>query len=81
MVGDVENAPPSTLYFTSKLVTGVTLGRLNAALQVLTGATITGAVGNIVTLTVLLAPHAPGPAVLVVVLPQAADTKYSACIV
>ena len=40
-----------------------------------------GASGNMVTLTVLLAPHAPGPAVLVVVLPQAADKKYSATMV
>ena len=79
MVGEAEKAPPSILYCVVKFVTDVTLGNVNAALQVLAGAVITGAVGKIVTLTVLLAAH--GPAVVVVVLPQSADKKYAACIV
>ena len=78
MLGEAENAPPSILYSTLKPVTAVTVGKINADAHVPAGSVIVGAVGNITTLTVLLTPHEPGPAVLVVVLPQAAVRKYSA---
>ena len=61
--------------------TAVTVGNVNAALQVLAGAVITGAVGNITTLTVLLTPHKPVPAVAVAVPPQIAAVTYLAVIV
>ena len=52
MVGEAEKAPPSILYCVVKFVTDVTLGNVNAALQVLAGAVITGAVGKTVKLFV-----------------------------
>ena len=42
------------------------------------GAAIVGAVGNITTLTVLLAPHVDVPAVPAAVLPQVAAKTYLA---
>ena len=69
------------LYCTLNPATAVTVGKVNAVLQVLAGADITGAVGNITTLTVLLDAHEPVPAVPAVVLPQAAVNTYCACIV
>ena len=54
-------------------VTAGTLGNANALLHVLAGAVITGAVGKITTLTVLLAAHAPVPVVPAAVVPHAID--------
>ena len=78
IVGDAEKAPPSILYCVVKLDTAATVGNVNAALHVFAGAVIFGAVGNIVTLTILLAEHPTGPEVVVVVLPQSAVRKYCA---
>ena len=46
-------ALPSILYSTLNPITGVTVGKVNAVPQVLAGAVIVGAAGNITTLTVL----------------------------
>ena len=56
----------------ARIVTGVTVGKVNDDAQVLAGAVIMGAAGNITTLTVLLASHDPVPIVPVAVLPHAA---------
>ena len=72
MLGAAENAPPSMLYCTLNPATAVTVGKVNAALQVLAGAVITGAVGKITTLTVLLDPHEPVPDVPAAVPPHVA---------
>ena len=64
--------PPSILYSTVNPATGDTDGSVNADAQVLAGAVITGAVGKITTLTVLLFPHTPVPGVPAAVPPQAA---------
>ena len=66
------------LYSTVKPATGVTVGNVNADAQVFDGALITGAVGNITTLTVLLAPHDPVPEVPAKVAPQSAASTYLA---
>ena len=70
IVGLAPNAPPSMLYCTLKPLTAATLGKLKADAQVFVGAVIVGALGKITTLTVLLDPHAPVPAVPARVAPQ-----------
>lgn len=80
MVGDAENAPPSMLYCTLKPATIATVGKVNAVLQVLAGATITGAAGKITTLTVLLTQE-PGPALPAGIVSQLAANTYRACTV
>ena len=77
-MGDAENAPPSILYCTLNPATGVTVGKVNAVLQVLAGAMMTGAAGKITTLTVLLTQGLALPAGMV---SQAAANTYRACIV
>ena len=62
-VGLVPNAPPSMLYCTVKPDTAATLGKLKADAQVFAGGSIVGAFGKITTLTVLLLPQSPVPAV------------------
>ena len=69
-VGLVPNAAPSMLYSTVKPDTADTLGKLNADAHVFAGAVIVGAFGKITTLTVLLLPQAPVPAVPAAVAPQ-----------
>ena len=69
------------LYSILNPVTAVTVGKVNAEAHVLAGAVKLGAVGNITTLTVLLAPHAPVPVVPAVVLPQSAVSTYLVIIV
>ena len=54
-------------------VTGETAGNVNAEAQVLAVAVITGDDGNITTLTALLVPQEPVPAVPANVPPQVAD--------
>jgi len=49
-----------------------TAGKINIDAHVLTGAVSVGAIGNITTLTVLLTPHAPIPAVPAIELPHVA---------
>ena len=66
------------LYSTLNPATALTAGNVNADPQVLAGAVITGAVGKITTLTELLAPHDPVPAVPAAVLPQVAAKTYCA---
>ena len=58
--------------------TAVTVGKVNATLQVLAGAVSIGAVGKITTFTVLLLPHKPVPAVPAAVLPHTAVVTYLA---
>jgi hypothetical protein len=70
IVGLAANASPSMLYSTLKPATVLTVGKLNADAQVFAGAVIVGAFGKITTLTVLLFPHAPVPAVPARVVPQ-----------
>ena len=72
VLGTAENAPPSMLYCTLKPATAVTVGKVNADAHVLDGAVSTGAVGNITTLTAVLAAHEPVPAVPAAVAPHAA---------
>jgi hypothetical protein len=60
------------LYSTLKPPTALTLGKVKAEAQVLAGAVRLGAFGKITTLTVLLTPHKPLPAVPAVVPPQVA---------
>ena len=69
-IGAGVNAPPSMLYCTVKPATALTIGKLKSASQVFINGSNTGAVGNITTLTVLLLPHAPVPAVPADVVPQ-----------
>ena len=69
-VGLAANASPSMLYSTLKPATVLTVGKLNAEAQVFAGAVIVGALGKITTLTVLLLPHAPVPAVPAAVAPH-----------
>ena len=57
------------------------VGKANADAHVLVGAVITGAVGKITILTVLLAAHEPVPAVPVNVVPQSVCNTYRACMV
>ena len=76
--GDALYAPPSMLYSILNPVTGVTVGNVNAALHVFEVAVITGAVGKITTLTLLLSPHDPVPAVPARVAPQSAAKTYLA---
>jgi len=78
-MGELVNAPTkSILYSTVKPGTAGTFGRVNAVLQVLGGDVRIGADGKITTLTGLLIPHAPGPIVVTVVEPHAADNTYLA---
>ena len=59
------------LYSTLNPLTPVTLGSVKADAQVFVGTVITGTVGKITTLTELLTPQEPVPAVPAVVAPQA----------
>ncbi len=68
-------ALPSILYSTLNPVTGVTIGKVNTVPQVLAGAGIVGAAGNITTLTVL---DRQVLAVAAGVVPQAAVKTYRA---
>ena len=72
MPGEAENDPPSILYSILNPLTAVTVGNVNADAHVLAGAVITGAVGKITTLTVLLAKQPAGAVVPTALLPQAA---------
>ena len=72
IVGLPAYAPPSTLYSILKPTTAGTVGNTKADAQVFAGAVITGALGKITTLTVLLGPHSPLPAVPAKVAPQSA---------
>ena len=72
MPGDADHPLPSMLYSTVNPVTVATVGNVNADAHVLDGAVITGAVGKITTLTVLLDPHVDVPGVPNVVEPQVA---------
>ena len=74
----VEKAPPSILYSTLKPATAVTVGKENAVAHVLTGAVITGAVGKITTLTILLVAHELVPEVPAAVVPHVAVNIYCA---
>ena len=58
--------------------TAGTDGKLNMEAHAFAVSVITGAEGKITTLTVLLAPHAPGPWVVGVVDPQSVVTTYRA---
>ena len=69
------------LYCTLNPATDVTGGSVRAALQVFVGAVITGAVGKITVLTILLTPHDPNPVAFAAVAPHAAVSTYSALIV
>ena len=69
-IGAGVNAPPSMLYCTVKPATALTVGKLKSASQVFINGSKTGAVGKITTLTVLLGPHNPLPAVPANVAPQ-----------
>lgn len=62
-------------------VTEGTAGNVKAVLQEFAGAVITGAVGNITTLTILLFRHAPVPMLPAGVLPHAVFKTYLADIV
>lgn len=66
------------LYSILKPVTDDTAGNTNEEAQVFTGGDITGAEGNMTTLTMLLEAHDPGPAVPAVILPQAVLVTYRA---
>ena len=69
------------LYNVVNPATVVTVGSIKAALQVFIGAVITGAVGKITVLTILLTPHDPNPVAFAAVAPHAAVSTYSAVIV
>ena len=81
IVGEAANPPPSMLYCVVNPARVVTAGSAKAAAQAFAGAVMTGAVGNITTLTVLLVPHDPVPAVPAGVLPQADVNTYNATMV
>jgi hypothetical protein len=66
------------LYWMLNPPTVVTDGKLKADAHVLDGAMITGAVGKITTLTVLLTPHDPLPGVPANVPPQSVASTYLA---
>ena len=66
------------LYSTVKPAIGGTTGRLNIDAQVFEGAEMTGAVGKMTTLIVLLGPQAPGPVAPATVVPQADVNAYCA---
>ena len=76
MVGEAAKPLPSMLYCAVNPATVVTDGSTNAAAQVFAGAVMTGAAGNTTTLTVLLVPQEPVPAVPAGVLPQADVRTY-----
>ena len=78
MLGDALNAPPSMLYSILNPATVATVGNVNMDAQVFVVATITGAVGKITTLTVLLTPQDPLPVAPNGVPPQAAASTYCA---
>ena len=65
-------APPSKLYSAVKPFTTLKAGMVKAELHVLETTGAFGADGKITTFTVLLAPHAPVPAVPASVVPQSA---------
>ena len=71
-IGASVNAPPSMLYCTVKPATALTVGKPKLAAQVFINGSNTGALGKITTLTVLLGPHSPLPAVPAKVAPQSA---------
>jgi hypothetical protein len=79
--GETEKAPPSMLYWTVNPETEGTDGNVKAEAQVLAGAVITGAAGNITTWTILLTPHGPLPVEPAAVVPQAAVKTYCAWMV
>lgn len=81
ITGEAVKLPPSILYSAVKPDTEGTEGSVNADAQVLAGAVMTGAAGNITILTILLGPHNPDPTVPAGVLPQAAESIYRACTV
>ena len=66
------------LYSTLNPLTAVTLGSVKADAQVFAGALMLGALGKITTLTELLTPQEPVPAVPAAVAPQAAAKTYRA---
>ena len=72
IVGLAAYSPPSTLYWMLKPATAGTVGKTKADAQVFAGAVIVGALGKITTLTVLLLPQSPVPAVPAKVGPQSA---------
>lgn len=78
MLGAVAKAPPSMLYSTLNPATDGTEGNVNADAQVLAGAVMTGAVGNMTTFTVLLCAHGPVPGVPAGILPHADEVIYRA---
>jgi hypothetical protein len=69
------------LYSMLNPATGATVGRVNAEAQVGAGSVITGAVGNITVVTILLPAHDPVPGVPAVIAPQLAERTYLACTV
>jgi hypothetical protein len=60
------------LYSTLNPETAVTEGSVNAEAHVGAGSVMTGALGNMTVLTVLLAPQRPEPGVPAVMVPQSA---------
>ena len=81
IVGEAAKPPPSMLYCVVNPARVVTAGRVKADAQAFAGAVMTGAAGNMTTLTVLLVPHDPVPAVPAGVLPQADVNTYLATMV
>jgi len=71
-VGVCAYVPPSMLYSTLNPLTAVTVGSVKADAQVFAGALMLGALGKITTLTELLTPQEPVPAVPAAVAPQVA---------
>ena len=72
IAGEAANKPPSILYSTVNPATAGTVGSTNADAQVVAGAANTGALGKIITDTMLLDPQAPVPVVPAGVAPQTA---------
>ena len=69
------------LYCTVNPDTDATVGKLKDGKHEFAGAVMTGAEGNMTTLTELLDPHDPLPVVPAEVLPHAAAKTYLACTV
>ena len=78
MGGVVAKGAPFILYCVVNPAMTGTVGNVKAALHVLAGEVITGAVGNITTFTVLLGPQRPDPKVPAGIPPQAAAKTYLA---